>query len=222
MLKLRFEKPDFETPDPTDYSLLCLGAHCDDIEIGCGGTVLKLIDRYPNLRVTWVIFSSNELRHKEAEKSAHLFLKEVEHKQIIIHGFRDGFLPYHGLEVKEQFEQLKKMVQPDLILTHYRHDLHQDHRLVCELTWNTFRNHTILEYEIPKYDGDLGNPNFFVTLDDDLCRRKVSYLWEGFESQREKQWFTDETFRALLRIRGIEANSPTQYAEAFYSRKLVF
>jgi LmbE family N-acetylglucosaminyl deacetylase len=214
-------KVHFDQPNGTDYSLLCLGAHCDDIEIGCGGTVLKLIDRYPNLRVDWVVFSANELRRKEAEKSADLFLKDAQQKRVVIHEFRDGFLPYHGIEVKERFEQLKQEVKPDLILTHYRHDLHQDHRLVCDLTWNTFRNHLILEYEIPKYDGDLGVPNFFVTLDEDLCRRKVAYLWEGFESQRDKQWFTDETFRSLLRIRGIEANSPTKYAEAFYGRKIV-
>ncbi|KJH73382.1 PIG-L deacetylase family protein [Aliterella atlantica] len=204
------------------YNILCLGSHCDDIEIGCGGTILKLIETYPNIAIYWVVFSSNSQREKEANISANQFLANIENKNIIIKDFRDGFLPFLGIEVKEAFEQLKKDINPDLILTHYRHDAHQDHRLISDLTWNTFRNHLILEYEIPKYDGDLGNPNFYVHLDRSICQRKVDYLIDSFTTQKNKHWFTEETFFSLLRIRGIEANAPDKYAEAFYCRKMVF
>lgn len=203
------------------HKILCLGSHCDDIEIGCGGTILKLIENYQNIVIYWVVFSSNPLREKEANISANHFLENVENKNIIIKNFRDGFLPFLGIEVKEVFEQLKD-INPDLILTHYRHDAHQDHRLISDLTWNTFRNHLILEYEIPKYDGDLGNPNFYVHLDRSICQRKIDYLIDSFATQKNKHWFTEETFFSLLRLRGIEANAPDKYAEAFYCRKMVF
>ncbi|BAY92360.1 MULTISPECIES: PIG-L deacetylase family protein [unclassified Tolypothrix] len=215
MLKISFDKTA-----ESEYKILCLGAHCDDIEIGCGGTILKLIENYKNVVIYWVVFSSNEQRATEAKKSASIFLKEVQSQKIIIKEFRDGFLPFHGIEVKECFEQLKQEFSPDLIFTHYRDDRHQDHRLISDLTWNTFRNHLILEYEIPKYDGDLGIPNFFVHLDEGICRRKIQYLQDAFATQNNKQWFTDETFRSILRIRGIESNSPGNYAEAFYCRKI--
>ncbi|MBR8837223.1 MAG: PIG-L family deacetylase [Stigonema ocellatum SAG 48.90 = DSM 106950] len=207
--------------DKFEYKILCLGAHCDDIEIGCGGTLLKLIENYKNVILYWVVFSSNEQRLQEATESANLLLKEVQAKKIIIKNFRDGFLPFHGIEVKECFEQLKQEFAPDIIFTHYREDRHQDHRLISDLTWNTFRNHLILEYEIPKYDGDLGIPNFFVHLDEALCRRKIQYILDAFQTQNNKQWFTEETFRSILRIRGIESNAPSKYAEAFYCRKIV-
>jgi LmbE family N-acetylglucosaminyl deacetylase len=200
--------------------VLCLGAHADDIEIGCGGTVLQLAELHPGLCVSWVALSAHGERRREGAESAERFLKGVGRKSIVLKEFRDGFLPYQGAEVKEFFEQLKGEVSPDLILTHYRDDLHQDHRLVCELTWNTFRNHLILEYEIPKYDGDLGTPNVFVPLSANICDRKTAYLLEHYESQREKSWFSAETFRAMLRLRGIEAGSDTGYAEGFYGRKL--
>ena len=164
----------FNKTNESEYRVLCLGAHCDDIEIGCGGTVLKLIENYKNVTFYWVVFSSNQEREKEAIASANLFLKEAKAKTVIVKDFRDGFLPFSGIEVKEYFEQLKQQFSPDLILTHYRQDLHQDHRLISDLTWNTFRNHLILEYEIPKYDGDLGIPNFFVQLDESICRRKIA------------------------------------------------
>ncbi|KAF3888911.1 PIG-L deacetylase family protein [Scytonema tolypothrichoides VB-61278_2] len=212
----------FDKADCSEYKILCLGAHCDDIEIGCGGTILKLIEKYQNIILYWVVFSSNEQREKEARDSANTFLKEVQTKKVLVKNFRDGFLPFHGLDVKECFEQLKKEFSPDIIFTHYRDDRHQDHRLISELTWNTFRNHLILEYEIPKYDGDLGIPNFFVHLDEALCCRKIQYIQDAFISQKNKQWFTEETFRSILRIRGIESNSPSQYAEGFYCRKIFF
>jgi LmbE family N-acetylglucosaminyl deacetylase len=200
--------------------LLCLGAHCDDIEIGCGGTILKLIDTYPDLTVCWAVLSSTPERADEARASAESFLASVQRKQIIINNFTDSFFPPAWAEIKRFMETLKPN-NPDLIFTHYRRDAHQDHRVISELTWNTFRDHLILEYEIPKYDGDLGTPNCFVHLDQGLCERKIGSILEHFRSQHGKQWFTDDTFRALLRLRGVESNSCDRYAEGFYCRKLV-
>lgn len=202
--------------------LLCLGAHCDDIEIGCGGTVLRLIADNPGLEVTWVVFTSNPARALEAGKAAGLFLEGAAAKQVIVKSFRDGFLPYHGLEVKEAFEELKGLVKPDLILTHYRQDLHQDHRLVCELTWNTWRNHLVWEYEIPKYDGDLGIPNGFVELGEAQYRRKVELIRECYPTQWGKNWFSEETFMGLMRLRGMECQAASRYAEAFHCRKMLY
>lgn len=200
--------------------ILCLGSHSDDIEIGCGGTILRLLSSNPNLEVTWVVFSSNKEREREARDSAELFLKQAKSKEIIVHGYRDGFFPFDGAQIKDSFEGLKR-VSPDLIFTHRRNDAHQDHRMVAELTWNTFRNHLILEYEIPKYDGDLGNPNLFVPLETEIYEQKVRSLMEVFGSQRNKHWFEEETFLSLMRLRGMECNAPSGYAEGFYSRKLV-
>lgn len=215
MLKLPLPRPR-----GSGYRILCLGAHSDDLEIGCGGTILRLLSEHKNAHLRWVVFSADRARAREARRSAELFLDQAKDRQIITRSFRDGFFPYTGGQIKEFFEGLKSFA-PDLIFTHYRHDLHQDHRLICELTWNTFRQHTILEYEVPKYDGDLGTPNFFVELEEDTCRKKAEYLLEVFESQRDKHWFTAETFRATLRLRGLECRSATGYAEAFYARKLV-
>ncbi len=202
-------------------SVLCLGAHADDIEIGCGGTVLALLARYRALNFYWVVFSSSEQRDREARKSAELFLQPARRKTVVVHNFRNGFFPFVGAEIKEYFEELKRAVQPDLIFTHYREDRHQDHRVISDLTWNTFRNHMILEYEIPKYDGDLGSPNCFVPLEKAKCQKKVRYLMSVFASQRDKHWFAPETFWGLLRLRGMEASAASGYAEAFYSRKLI-
>lgn len=205
----------------TPLRLLCLGAHCDDIEIGCGGTILKLAAARCDIAVHWVVFSSDEQRKREALNSANAFLESIPSKKIVIHELRDGFFPYLGAELKERFETLKSEFAPDLILTHYRQDLHQDHRLVSELTWNTFRNHQILEYEIPKYDGDFGSPNFFVLLDESICRRKIATILSAFQSQREKQWFSHDLFSSILRLRGMEANASAGFAEGFYCRKAV-
>ena len=201
--------------------VLCLGAHCDDLEIGCGGTVLKLAEGPSPPKFTWVVFSSDATREAEALLSAQTLLHHAASSRIIIKKFRDGFLPYDGGLVKEEFEELKGLVSPDLVLTHYRHDLHQDHRLISELTWNTFRDHLILEYEIPKYDGDLGTPNVFVPLTEPLCRKKIDTILTSFPSQAGKPWFTEELFRSLLRLRGMECNAASHYAEAFYCRKLL-
>lgn len=201
--------------------VLCLGAHSDDIEIGCGGTLLTLLQRYQRVVIRWVVFSGSELRAQEAQASAAAFLAGAHESSVEIKSFRDGFFPTQFEAIKEDFERLKREFSPDLVFTHYRDDRHQDHRVLSDLTWNTFRNHAIFEYEIPKYDGDLGRPNVFVPLDREICSQKIEYLLEHFASQRDKAWFDAETFRALLRLRGMEANSPTTYAEAFYARKLI-
>jgi LmbE family N-acetylglucosaminyl deacetylase len=208
-------------PDGAPPRILCLGAHCDDIEIGCGGTVLRLLREHPGAEVLWVVFTSNPARKAEAEACAARFLEGAGRREVRVHAFRDGFLPWNGAEVKDAFEALKPAMVPDLILTHYRHDLHQDHRLVSDLTWNTWRNHLILEYEIPKWDGDLGVPNFFAPLPEDLVGLKVKHLMEGYPTQAGKSWFMEDTFLSLLRLRGMECNSPSRYAEAFHCRKAV-
>lgn len=181
--------------------------------------MLSLIERDPELQVYWVVLSSSTVRAAEAEESAGRFLQNARRKEVVVKAFRNSFFPFEGAQIKEFFEELKGAVTPDLILTHTRHDLHQDHRLTCELTWNTFRDHLILEFEIPKYDGDLGTPNFFVPLSNEHCVAKVDNIIECFPSQHDKHWFTRDTFMALMRLRGVECNSPDGYAEAFYCRK---
>ena len=213
---------NFNIEPGSALQLLCLGAHSDDVEIGCGGTLLKLIEQYPDLSCYWVVFSATQNRAAEAMASAQAFLEPVKNKHIVIKDFKDGFFPYTGADIKVYFESLKQEVSPDLIFTHFRYDLHQDHRLICELTWNTFRSHLILEYEIPKYDGDLASPNFFVHLHETTCQRKIKTILDHFRTQENKHWFTEETFYALLRLRGIESRAPYGYAEAFYGRKIVF
>jgi LmbE family N-acetylglucosaminyl deacetylase len=208
-------------PHSSDGSLkiLCLGAHSDDIEIGCGGAILKLLRDHENVQVHWVVFSGEGERTGEALGSAADFLAATGEKQIVVKDFKGSFFPHSGCEIKEYFEEIKKDFAPDIIFTHYRHDLHQDHRVINELTWNTFRNHFILEYEIVKYDGDIGQPNFFVHLDEDLCRRKIDTILKQFKSQSYRTWFTEDAFYAILRLRGIESNSPGKYSEGFYCRK---
>jgi LmbE family N-acetylglucosaminyl deacetylase len=216
MLPLKFDKTE------RALRVLCLGAHSDDLEIGCGGTILRLIAEGWQLDVHWILLCSNETRGEEARASARDFLTGAARQQISIERFRDGFLPYSGQPVKEYFEELKKEPSPDVIFTHHRADLHQDHRLMCELTWNTFRDHLILEYEIPKFDGDLGLPNFFVHLDENLARRKTELLMKHFGSQRSRHWFTEDTFMGLMRLRGVESRSPGRFAEGFHCRKIAF
>jgi len=202
-------------------TILALGAHSDDIEIGCGGSLLRLLAEHPHSVVHWVVFSGSAARAEEARASARELLGDEPGRTIVCGGFRDGFFPYQGTEIKDFFEAIKRDFTPDLIFTHRRDDAHQDHRLVAELTWNTFRDHLILEYEIPKYDGDLGKPNVFIRLSEETCRRKVGILMRHFATQRNKHWFTDDLFLGLLRLRGMEANSPTAYAEGFCCRKVV-
>jgi LmbE family N-acetylglucosaminyl deacetylase len=202
--------------------LLCLGAHSDDIEIGCGGTILRILAEAPETEVYWVVLGATGHRESEARESATLFLRGARRKEVVMKAFKDGFFPYVGMEIKQYFEELKRLWFPDVILTHYRGDLHQDHRLVSELTWNTFRDNLILEYEIVKYDGDSGSPNFFIHLDAATCQRKIEYIMRCFGSQKGKGWFDEETFSAIMRIRGVECNAPGKYAEGFYCRKAVY
>jgi LmbE family N-acetylglucosaminyl deacetylase len=208
-------------PPRGGYELLCLGAHSDDLEIGCSGTVLRLLAELPIARITWVVLSGNPARAKEARRGARRVLGQHRGARVIQQTFRDGFFPYVAVPIKEFFERLKREVHPDLILTHYREDRHQDHRLVSELTYNTFREHLLLEYEIFKVDGDLGRPNVYVPLGTATVRKKVSILDACFGSQRDHRWFSEDAFRGLMRLRGVEAVSPSGYAEAFYGRKLV-
>lgn len=198
---------------------LCIGAHSDDIEIGCGGTILRLAKQFPGSEFHWVTFSAKGARAVEAQRSAKLYAQSIDLRRSSLLEFDDGFLPFSGAQVKSAFEELKS-VSPTVIFTHNRKDAHQDHRLLAELAWNTFRNHLILEYEIPKYDGDIGRPNFFVPLDAETSELKIRYLMEAFDSQRSKHWFAEETFRGLMRLRGMECNAPSGHAEAFYCRKM--
>lgn len=209
------------TPAGTGLELLCIGAHSDDIEIGCAGTLLRLTDELTIDRVTWVVLSGNDERAAEAEASCRRLLDGRCKAEIILQQFRDGYFPYTAVPIKEFVQSLKIRTNPDLILTHYREDRHQDHRLTSELTYNAFRDHLILEYEVFKKDGDLGRPNTYVALDEETAHRKVELLMEGFASQRDRSWFSEDAFLGLMRLRGIEAGAPSGYAEAFYGRKLL-
>lgn len=200
--------------------MLCLGAHCDDIEIGCGGTLIELSRRHPQARFVWAVFAGDEVREQETRAAAAALLAGAS-VTVEVHRFRESFFPYVGSQIKDAFESLRSRVTPDLVLTHHLSDRHQDHRMLAELTWNTFRSHAILEYEIPKYEGDLGQPQVYCPLAAESAELKIRTLLECFPSQRGRQWFDAELFRGLLRLRGIECNSPSQYAEAFHARKIV-
>ena len=200
--------------------VLAIGCHADDIEIGCGGTILRLVREHPEVEVDWVVLAAQGARADEARASAADFLAGAGAARVEVHGFRDGFLPYVGAEVKQVFEDLKPRVDPQIVFTHSSYDFHQDHRLACELTWNTFRNHLILEYEIPKVDGDLGRPNVFVPLTLEDVERKLELLERHFATQSGKHWFDGETFRGLMRLRGMEAVAAERYAEGFSGRKV--
>jgi LmbE family N-acetylglucosaminyl deacetylase len=215
MIRLKLDKESIRSPQ-----ILCLGSHSDDIEIGCGGTILQLAEQYPDCLFHWVVFNAIGIRRAEAQRAAELFAGR-RLKGTLLKSFRDGFMPYVGAEVKEVFETELKRLSPCLIFTHNGKDAHQDHRLLAELTWNTFRDHLILEYEIPKYDGDLGQPTVFVPLQSEVCERKVDNILSAFQSQLVKPWFRRDTFVSLMRLRGMECNAASGYAEAFYCRKLV-
>jgi LmbE family N-acetylglucosaminyl deacetylase len=215
--KMLNPKPFWEISHP---KILCLGAHPDDIEIGCGGTILRIIGETSDAEFRWIVLSGNQKRRQEALKSANQFLKEAKTKNVTVEDFRDSYFPFIGAQIKDYFEKLKSEFSPDIIFTHYSHDAHQDHQLVSNLTWNTYRNHLILEYEVPKYDGDFGNPNLYVPITKLQVTQKTNTVCEIFKSQQEKQWFDRETFRSILRLRGAECASPTAFAEGFYCRKL--
>ena len=201
-------------------TVLCLGAHCDDLEIGAAGTVLRLLAEHPGSTVHWVVFSSDARREAEARAAAAELLADARAATVEINAFRESFFPQAVAAIKEHFEKIKGSIRPDVVLTHRTADLHQDHRTLGELTWNTFRDHLILEFEIPKYEGDLGQPNLFVPLPRAIAERKVAVLLRCFPSQASRRWFQAATFESLLRLRGIECNAPDGYAEAFHVRKL--
>jgi len=200
--------------------VLCLGAHCDDIEIGCGATLLRLAGER-SIDVTWIVLCSTPTREAEFHLSAGRFLRNARSTEVRIEALPDGYLPAHWAEAKDCLESLKRLPRPDLVFTHERDDRHQDHRVVNELTWNTFRDHTILEYEVPKYDGGLGNPNFYAPVTRTVAQRKARLLIESYVSQQHKPWFGEDAFLALMRLRGIECNAPHGFAEAFHVRKVV-
>jgi LmbE family N-acetylglucosaminyl deacetylase len=201
--------------------LLCLGAHSDDIEIGCGGSILQLLKAYPEIEVHWVVFSASPTRRSEALASADAFLQGAHRRQVVVHAFRDGYFPFVGDAIKDAFEELKQTCLPDVVLTHSRHDLHQDHRLLSQLTYNTFRDHLVLEYEIPKWDGDLRTPIAYLPLERAVAQRKVDLLLQHFPTQAGRDWFTADTFHGLMRLRGVEARAPEGVAEGFHIRKLL-
>jgi LmbE family N-acetylglucosaminyl deacetylase len=205
-------------PDET-LSVLCLGAHADDVEIGVGGTLLSWIAAGVRLQVQWCVLSAIGPRAAEAEASAAAFLTGASSSKFRLGQFRDGYFPYEGAGIKAWLEGLKAEVEPDVVLTHARNDAHQDHREVCQLTWNLFRDHLILEYEIPKWDGDLGQPNLYMPLTSGVLERKIELLLAHFTTQRPKDWFDAETFRGLARLRGMECRAADRYAEAFVLRK---
>ena len=207
---------DIESP-----KIVCLGAHCDDIEIGCGGTLMGLAETCPRATFTWIIFCSDEHRATESRQAAARLLGDSANVKMHFLELRDGFLPYDGGEAKSRLREISASLDADVIFTHYRNDAHQDHRLVSELTVNEFRDHLILEYEVPKYDGDLGTPNVFLPLDDNAAASKIDVILDSFASQTGRHWFSRETFEALMRLRGIEAGRSVRFAEAFYCRKMV-
>ena len=202
--------------------LLLIGAHCDDIEIGMGATVRRYSERHPEAQILWVTLSSNEVRAAETRAAGGRLLSRACDATLFVKSFREGYFPYIGAELKDFFESLKAQITPDIVFTHWRDDLHQDHRIASELTWNTFRDHLILEYEIPKYDGDLRTPNLYVPISRDELELKLEVLMTCFPSQAHRNWFTPETFRAIARLRGLECNAPEGFAEAFHCRKANF
>lgn len=207
---------------PHIHSLLCFGAHPDDIEIGCGGTMLRLLKAHPNADVHWVVFSTGKVRGAEAQASAERILSNTATKSIELLDFRDSYFPDQWAAIKDRIAKIASKVDPDLIFTHHLHDRHQDHRVLAELTWCAFRNHCIFEYEIPKFEGDLGKPNFYAALSAIDCEQKIDILMKCFGSQTDKNWFDPELFRALMRLRGSECNAASGYAEAFHCRKAIF
>ena len=199
--------------------VVCLGAHADDIEIGAGGTILRLLDERPNTHVTHVVFSADAIRADEARAAARQLLAAAE-ADIHVLGHRDGFFPFEAADIKGFAQAALEGVRPHLVLTHRRDDAHQDHRVIADLAWQTFRGATIAAYEIPKWDGDLDRPNAYVALDDATITRKLALLADHFPTQQAKGWYDDETFRGLARVRGVEAG--VRYAEAFHCTKLVW
>jgi len=209
-------------PDgPSEPVALCLGAHCDDIEIGCGATLMTLARRQPRLRIHWSVFTSDVRRAEETRAAARQMFDDPSRVTVEVHGLRSSRLPQQWGEAKDLMESVKARVNPTLVFTHRLEDRHQDHRTIAELTWNTFRDHLVLEYEIAKYEGDLGSPNLFVPVTLDVARRKAEILLACFPSQADRDWFDADTWLGQMRLRGLECHAPERHAEAFHARKLV-
>jgi LmbE family N-acetylglucosaminyl deacetylase len=206
--------------DDAPRSVLAVGAHADDIEIGAGGLLLELAAAWPRLEITWVVLSGDEQRSAEARSSAAGVLGEDARLTVETYDYQERYFP-HLPELKERFDDLAGRVDPDLVIAPRLEDRHQDHRTVAELVWQAFRDHLVLEYEIVKYEGDLGQPNVFVPLAESTAERKIEHILAAYPSQADHRWFSDATFRSILRLRGVECNAPSGYAEAFTARKLV-
>ncbi|HKR37548.1 MAG TPA: PIG-L deacetylase family protein [Steroidobacteraceae bacterium] len=200
--------------------VLCLGAHCDDIDIGCGGTLLKLLSAPRPVEVVWVSFSAPAQRAHELQASARRFLRNASEWRVITHQFRDTYFPAQYADIKAAFEPLKQLPSPDVVFTHHRADRHQDHRIVAELTWNAFRGHLVLQYEVPKYEGGLDTPNAYVALERRQVEAKIKALHASYASQRSKRWFDADVFRGLMRLRGVEAGCESGWAEGFHAEKI--
>ncbi|HXD05105.1 MAG TPA: PIG-L deacetylase family protein [Burkholderiaceae bacterium] len=211
-----------QSPQRPRLEVLCVGAHCDDIEIGCGGAVLSLQREGRACRFHWLVLSSVPQRRDEASAAFEAMVMPQNRGELRVFGLRDGLLPSHFAELKSYFEQMKSDVEPDLIFTHHGADRHQDHAIVSQVTWQTFRDHTIWEYEIPKFDGDLSTPNLYVPLSSDVAAMKVDVIMTSFASQAGKPWFKADNLQAMMRLRGIESRSGSGFAEAFHCRKLLF
>ena len=209
------------SPRGRRLELLCIGAHCDDIEIGCGGTLLALQQQHLDCRIHWLVLTSTPSRREETLAAATAFMRPSARGEVRICDFRDGFLPAHFTDVKAQFESFKRLVEPDLVFTHYGMDRHQDHSLTSQVTWQTFRDHMVWEYEIPKYDGDLATPNMYVMLPEAIAAQKVDVIMRSFASQAGKPWFKADNLRAIMRLRGLESRAQSGFAEGFHCRKLV-
>lgn len=208
---------------PTDRGprILVVGAHADDAEIGAGGTIGRLVSERPDAAFTWVVLAAADpLRAAEARASADRLLAGAANRSVDVRDLRDGFLPFLGVAPKEAMMDHTSS-DPDLILAPRRDDAHQDHRLVSELVQQVFRRGTILEYEVPKWDGDLGPANLYVRLSAAEAAAKVTHLLASFPSQTDRGWFSGDTFRAILRLRGIECRAPDGNAEAFNCGKLI-
>jgi len=205
-----------ETPAGRPLSILAIGAHPDDIEIGAGGTLLSLAAACPGLQARYLVLTGTAERHEEARSAASAFLPATD-VHIDLHELPEGRFPAVWARVKDALEDVARSCSPDLILAPSRADAHQDHRTIGEIVPTVFRDQLYLGYEIPKWDGDLSQPSMYLPLSADVARRKVELLHKCFPSQRVRDWWDDEVFLGMARLRGMECRAP--YAEAFTCTK---
>jgi LmbE family N-acetylglucosaminyl deacetylase len=207
-----------EAPAGRPLSILAIGAHPDDIEIGAGGALLSLAAAYPGLQARYVVMTGTAERHQEAHSAASAFLPSAD-VRIDLHELPEGRFPAVWAQVKDALEEVARSCSPDLVLAPTRADAHQDHRTIGEIVSTVFRDQLYLGYEIPKWDGDLGQPSMYFPLSAGVARRKVELLHKCFPSQRGRDWWDDEVFLGMARLRGMECRAP--YAEAFTCTKAV-